>query len=59
MWEGSLGTGAWVGSLMLLGKLPFCVILRPAIPFPELHQTASSVLEGTVRFLRAQLSTRP
>lgn len=53
-----LGTGGWVGSLML-GKLPFCVILRPATPFPELHQTASSVLEGTVCFLRAQLSTRP
>lgn len=43
-----LGTGGWVGSLMLLGQFPFCVLLRPDSPFPELHQTANSVLEGLV-----------
>lgn len=56
-WE--LGTGGWVGSLMLLGRLPFRVLPRPATLFPELGQPASARPEGTVRLLRAQLSARP
>lgn len=55
-----LGTGGWVGSLMLLGKLPFWVLVRPATPFPELHQAENCMLEGTVCFLHVLLlSTRP
>ena len=37
----------------------FGVLVRPATPFPELHQVANSVREATVCFLEAQLGARP